>query len=47
MRYIELKDGSVYKFENMKIMGILNATDNSFYPNSRVGSVENAVNRAM
>ncbi|QQY78861.1 dihydropteroate synthase [Keratinibaculum paraultunense] len=47
MRYIELKDGSIYKFENMKIMGILNATDNSFYPKSRVGNVENAVNRAM
>ena len=47
MRYIELKDGSVYKFENMKVMGILNATDNSFYPTSRVNSVENAVDRAM
>ncbi len=47
MRYIKLKDGSIYKFENMKIMGILNVTDNSFYPESRVGSVENAVNRAM
>lgn len=47
MRYIELKDGSVYKFENMKVTGILNATDNSFYPTSRVNSVENAVDRAM
>lgn len=47
MRHIELKDGTIYKFENMKTMGILNATDNSFYPSSRVDSVEKAVNRAM
>ena len=47
MRYITLKDGSVYNFDNMKVMGILNATDNSFFPGSRVGSVENAVNIAM
>lgn len=47
MRHIELKDGRVYDFQNMKVMGILNATDDSFYSGSRVGSVENAVNRAM
>lgn len=47
MRYITLKDGSVYNFDNMKVMGILNATDDSFFPGSRVGSVENAVNIAM
>ncbi|MCR2042946.1 dihydropteroate synthase [Anaerosalibacter massiliensis] len=47
MRYIELKDGTIYKFKNMKIMGIINVTDNSFYSNSRVYSVENAVNRGI
>lgn len=47
MRYIELKDGTIYKFKNIRIMGIINATDNSFYPNSRVYSVENAVNRGI
>ena len=30
MRYIELKDGAIYNFENMKVMGILNATKDSF-----------------
>lgn len=47
MRYITLKDGTKYNFDNMKVMGILNATDDSFFPGSRVGSVENAVNIAM
>ena len=47
MRHIELKDGTIYNFENMKIMGILNATDDSFFPDSRVPNVDNAVNRAM
>ncbi len=47
MRHIELRDGTIYKFDNMKIMGILNATDDSFYPSSRVDSVESAVDRAM
>jgi dihydropteroate synthase len=42
-----LKDGSVYNFDSMKVMGILNATDDSFFPGSRVGSVENATNIAM
>lgn len=42
-----LKDGTVYSFDKMKVMGILNATDDSFFPGSRVGSVENAVNIAM
>lgn len=47
MRYIELKDGAIYNFENMKVMGILNATKDSFYPGSRIGNVENAVKRAI
>jgi len=47
MRYMTLKDGSVYNFDSMKVMGILNATDDSFFPGSRVGSVENATNIAM
>lgn len=47
MRYIELKDGTIYNFENMKIMGILNATKDSFYPGSRIEDVENAVKRAI
>lgn len=47
MRHIELKDGTIYNFENMKVMGILNATDDSFFPGSRVPNVDNAVNRAM
>lgn len=42
-----LKDGSVYNFDSMKVMGILNATDDSFFPGSRVGSVENAIKIAM
>lgn len=47
MRSIELKDGTIYNFENMKIMGILNATKDSFYPGSRIEDVENAVKRAI
>lgn len=47
MRSIELKDGTIYNFENMKIMGILNATKDSFYPGSRIGDIENAVKRAI
>lgn len=47
MRYITLKDNKVYNFDSMKVMGILNATDNSFFPDSRVGSVDNAVNIAL
>ena len=47
MRYMTLKDGSVYNFDSMKVMGILNATDDSFFPGSRVGSVENAIKIAM
>ncbi|WDC83696.1 dihydropteroate synthase [Caloramator sp. mosi_1] len=47
MRYITLRDGRVYEFDRMKIMGILNATPDSFYSNSRVSGVEQAVKRAM
>ncbi|KMT20893.1 dihydropteroate synthase [Clostridium cylindrosporum] len=43
---ITLKDGKVYNFDNMKIMGILNATHNSFYEESRVSSLSSAVEKA-
>lgn len=43
---IVLKDGKVYNFDNMKIMGILNATPNSFFEGSRVQDLELAVEKA-
>lgn len=46
MRYISLKDGSKYYFDRMKIMGILNATPDSFYEGSRLYDIEKAVSRA-
>lgn len=44
---VTLKNGKVYNFDNMKIMGILNATPNSFFEGSRVSSLEIATKRAM
>lgn len=44
---ITLKDDSIYDFDNMKIMGILNATPNSFYEGSRVSTLDIAVEKAM
>lgn len=47
MRSIRLKDNSVYKFDCMKIMGIINVTPDSFYGSSRVSGVDAAVQRAI
>ncbi|SHF29076.1 dihydropteroate synthase [Caloramator proteoclasticus] len=47
MRYITLRDGRIYVFDKMKVMGILNATPDSFYSNSRVSGVEKGVKRAL
>ncbi|MCX7695913.1 MAG: dihydropteroate synthase [Caloramator sp.] len=47
MRYITLKDGTRYNFDRMKVMGILNATPDSFYSNSRVSGVEEGIKRAL
>ncbi|MEF9951370.1 MAG: dihydropteroate synthase [Clostridium sp.] len=44
---VTLKGGKVYNFDNMKIMGILNATPNSFFEGSRVSSLDVAVERAL
>ncbi len=45
MKYIRLKDGTVYEFPNMEMMGIINVTPDSFYSRSRV-SGEAALERA-
>lgn len=47
MRYISLKDGTKYYFDKTKIMGIINATPDSFYSGSRNESAELAVNKAL
>lgn len=47
MRYINLRDGRKYYFDRMKIMGIINATADSFYEVSRVSGLESAVSRAI
>lgn len=47
VRYISLKNGQRYYFDSMKIMGIINATPDSFYEGSRVYSIESAVNKAV
>jgi dihydropteroate synthase len=39
VRYITLKDGKRYNFDKMKIMGIINATPNSFYKDSRANTL--------
>ncbi len=43
---ITLKDGRVYHFDNMKIMGILNATPDSFFEGSRVKKDSSALEKA-
>ncbi|TDT51348.1 dihydropteroate synthase [Fonticella tunisiensis] len=43
MRYITLRDGRRYNFDRMKIMGIINATYDSFYKDSRVVDLEDAI----
>jgi dihydropteroate synthase len=47
MRYISLKDGTKYYFDKTKVMGIINATPDSFYSGSRNETVETAVNKAL
>lgn len=44
---ITLKDGSIYNFDSMKVMGILNATPNSFFEGSRVSTLDIAVEKAI
>lgn len=44
---VTLKDGKIYNFDHMNVMGILNATSNSFYEGSRVSTLDIAVDRAM
>lgn len=46
MRSIILKDGREKTFQAAEIMGILNATEDSFFSGSRVSSVEAALKRA-
>lgn len=46
MKYIRLKDGTVYEFPNMEMMGIINVTPDSFYAGSRTSSEEAALERA-
>lgn len=46
MSYISLRDGKKYFFNGMKIMGIINATPDSFFEGSRVASLESALDRA-
>lgn len=48
MRFIKLRDGRIYNFDSMKVMGIINATPDSFYSKSRVSNdVEFAVKMAQ
>lgn len=47
MRYIQLKNNEKYYFDSMNIMGILNATPDSFYEGSRVNNTELAIKRAL
>lgn len=46
MKYIRLKDGTVYELPNMEMMGIINVTPDSFYAGSRTSSKEAALERA-
>lgn len=47
MKYISLKDNSKYYFDKTKIMGIINATPDSFFSGSRNENTDNAVNKAL
>ncbi|EYE89378.1 dihydropteroate synthase [Fervidicella metallireducens AeB] len=42
-----LKNGIEYNFDSMKIMGIINATPDSFFKDSRVSDEESALKRAL
>lgn len=46
MNYITLSSNKKYVFDNMKIMGIINATPDSFFEGSRVATIETALERA-
>ncbi|MEL5898093.1 dihydropteroate synthase [Clostridium sporogenes] len=41
-----LKDGREINYENLKVMGIINCTPDSFYEDSRKNSIEEALNMA-
>lgn len=43
---LKLRNGEYYHFDNMKIMGIINITPNSFFAGSRRMNVEDAVEQA-
>ena len=47
MTYITLKDNCKYHFNRMKIMGIINATPDSFYEGSRASTINVALNTAL
>jgi dihydropteroate synthase len=47
MKYISLKDNTKYYFDNTKIMGIINATPDSFFSGSRNENSDNAVKKAL
>lgn len=47
MKYVVLRDGRKYYFNSMKIMGIINATPDSFYEHSRVLKGHNALERSL
>lgn len=47
MKYISLKNGTKYHFDKTKIMGIINATPDSFYSESRSEGPDNAVKNAL
>ena len=45
-KQLKLRNGDYYHFDNMKIMGIINITPNSFYAGSRRMNVEDALEQA-
>lgn len=47
VRYITLRDGTKYFFDKTKVMGIINATPDSFYSGSRVNDIKSAVTKAL
>ncbi|MBQ9066547.1 MAG: dihydropteroate synthase [Clostridia bacterium] len=46
MKQLRQKDGSLFSFEKMEFMGILNVTPDSFFPGSRVSGIDSALMRA-
>lgn len=47
MKYISLKEGTKYYFDKTKVMGIINATPDSFFSGSRNENSDNAVKKAL